>query len=89
MLDPESMNPDPNTDLSSGMFIPDSDFFPSRISDHGFNKNKNMGLRSGSVVDLGCLSRILIFIHPGSWIPDSRSINSNKRGGNFLFFLLF
>jgi hypothetical protein len=43
MLDPESMNPDPNTDLSSGMFIPDSDFLPSRISDHGFNKNKKYG----------------------------------------------
>ncbi len=37
----------------------------------------------GSVTDPGCLSRILIYIHPGSRtrISDSGSNNSNKRGG--------
>ncbi len=32
-----------------------------------------------SVADPGCLSRILIFTHPGSRISDPRSKNSNKR----------
>ncbi len=32
-----------------------------------------------SVADLGCLSRILIFTHPGSRISDPGSKNSNKR----------
>jgi hypothetical protein len=31
-----------------------------------------------SVVDLGCLSRILIFIHPGSPIPDPGFNNRNR-----------
>jgi hypothetical protein len=35
----------------------------------------------GSVADPGCLSRILIFTHPGSRIPDPGSKNSNKREG--------
>ncbi len=30
-----------------------------------------------SVADLKCLSRILIFVHPGSRIPDPGSKNSN------------
>jgi hypothetical protein len=34
-----------------------------------------------SDADPGCLSRILIFSHPGAWIPDPRSKNSNKRVG--------
>jgi hypothetical protein len=34
-----------------------------------------------SVADRGCLSRILIFTHPGSWNPDLGSKNSNKRKG--------
>jgi hypothetical protein len=34
-----------------------------------------------SVADPGCLSRILIFTHPGSRISDPGSKNSNKRGG--------
>jgi hypothetical protein len=33
----------------------------------------------GSVADPGCLSRILIFTHPGSRISDPGSKNSNKR----------
>ncbi len=34
-----------------------------------------------SVADPGCLSRIMIFIHPGSCISDPGSKNSNKREG--------
>jgi hypothetical protein len=34
-----------------------------------------------SVADPGCLSRILIFIHPGSQISDPGTKNSNKREG--------
>jgi hypothetical protein len=34
-----------------------------------------------SVADPGCLSRILIFTHPGSRISDPGSKNSNKREG--------
>ncbi len=30
-------------------------------------------LRKSSVADLGCLSRILIFTHPGSRIPDPKT----------------
>jgi hypothetical protein len=33
-------------------------------------------------------SRILIFIHPGSWISDPGSENSNKRGGRKKFVVL-
>ncbi len=33
------------------------------------------------VAYLGCLSRILIFIHPGSRFPDPGSNNNNKRRG--------
>ncbi len=42
-----------------------------------------------SVADPGCLSRIRNFIHPGSYIWDSRSKNGNKRWGgkNVLSFL--
>ncbi len=43
-----------------------------------------------SVADPGCLSRILIFTHPGSRIPDPRSNNINKdRGENFFFQTIF
>ena len=34
---------------------------------------------ASSVSDLGCLSRILIFPLPGSWISDPGSKNSNER----------
>jgi hypothetical protein len=44
---------------------------------------------SCSVADPGCLSRILIFTHPGSWISDTRSKNSNKREGRKKFFYTF
>ncbi len=30
------------------------------------------GILGSSVADPGCLSRILIFTHPGSWIPDPK-----------------
>jgi hypothetical protein len=33
------------------------------------------------VADPGCLSRILIFTHSGSWISDPGSKNRNKRKG--------
>jgi hypothetical protein len=39
-----------------------------------------------SVADPGCLSRILIFTHPGSRIPDPK--NSNKREGSNKFFVM-
>jgi hypothetical protein len=35
----------------------------------------------GSVADSGCLSRIMIFTHPGSQISDPGSKNSSKREG--------
>jgi hypothetical protein len=38
-----------------------------------------------SVADSGCLSRILIFTHPGSRIFDPGSNHSNKRGGRKIF----
>ncbi len=38
-------------------------------------------LSVNSVSDPGCLSRILIFTHPGSRTPDHGSKNSNKREG--------
>jgi hypothetical protein len=41
----------------------------------------NSGLVSTSVADPGCLSRILIFTHPGSQIPNLGSKNSYKREG--------
>jgi hypothetical protein len=47
------------------LFPPDPDFF----------------VKSGSVADPECLSRILIFTHPGSRISDPGSKNSNKREG--------
>jgi hypothetical protein len=34
-----------------------------------------------SVADRGCLSRILSFVHPGYWISDPGSKNSNIREG--------
>ncbi len=40
-----------------------------------------MYLHTTSVADPGCLSRILIFTHPGSRISDPRSKNRNKREG--------
>jgi hypothetical protein len=45
-----------------------------------------------SVADLGCLSRILIFIHPGSQIPDPGSQiqqQEQKRRGERFVVLLF
>jgi hypothetical protein len=42
-----------------------------------------------SIADPGCLSRILIFIHPGSRIPYPGSNNSTRRGGKFFVFLPF
>ncbi len=41
-----------------------------------------------SVADPGCLSRILIFTHPGSRISDPGSQNSNKREGWKKFFVI-
>jgi hypothetical protein len=51
-----------------------------------FSLSQNFNYRDvcrppGSVADPGCLSRILIFTHPGSRIPDLGSKNSNKREG--------
>jgi hypothetical protein len=43
---------------------------------HGEKRNNR-----SSVADPGCLSRILIFVHPGSQISDPGSKNSNKREG--------
>jgi hypothetical protein len=47
-------------------------------------------LFSTSLADSGCLSRILIFIRPGSRIQDPGSNNSTKRGGGGggIFFVL-
>jgi hypothetical protein len=42
-------------------------------------EEEQIQVQLSSVADPGCLSRILIFVHPGSRIPNPGSKNSNKR----------
>jgi hypothetical protein len=37
-----------------------------------------------SVADPGCLSRILIFVHPGSWIPDPKTATKERDEKKFV-----
>jgi hypothetical protein len=39
---------------------------------------------SNSVADLGCLSRILIFTHPGSRIPDPKTATKERGEKKFV-----
>ncbi len=43
-------------------------------------KDFNMQIVTVSVADLGCLSQILMFIHPRYRLSDPGSNNSNERG---------
>jgi hypothetical protein len=42
-----------------------------------------------SVADPGCLSRILIFTHPGSRIPDPKTATKERDEKNLLSYLFF
>jgi hypothetical protein len=56
------------------------------------SEEEQIQVQLSSVADPGCLSRILIFVHPGSRIPNPGSKNSNKREGwkkYYLFYLFF
>ncbi len=53
------------------------------------SEEEQIQVQQSSVADPGCLSRILIFVHPGSLIPDPKTAIKGRGGKKYLLSNLF